>query len=207
MWSVCTNCKWHVFETILQIGFVVIMDVPACVYIIFLSLLASLKNCNHGCKSVSVWIYFFAFLTSFLTVCRQELITNSQECIFKASSEQPTGTTDRKGFLSANQMEKPSFLTTWSCRRNTDGEPSRIVFLTAFRSFLTVFGRQEFCVLRIFPYSWLLTAALTHRLCTNATRWWRTICRIAPRGVRIVRPPMAVDNLHIKCGIWNSMLK
>ena len=39
---------------------------------------------------------FFAFLTSFLTVCRQELITNRQECIFKASSEQPTGTTDRK---------------------------------------------------------------------------------------------------------------
>ena len=43
MWSVCTNCKRHVYETILQIGFVVIMDVPACVYIIFLSFLAGLK--------------------------------------------------------------------------------------------------------------------------------------------------------------------
>jgi len=42
------------------------------------------------------YIIFFAFLTVFLTVCRQELITNRQECIFKASSEQPTGTTDRK---------------------------------------------------------------------------------------------------------------
>ena len=52
---------------------------------------------------------FFAFLTSFLTVCRQELITNSQECIFKASSEQPIGTTDRKGFLSANRQEKAIF--------------------------------------------------------------------------------------------------
>ena len=43
MWSVCTNCEQYVYETILQIGFVVIMDVPACVYIIFLSFLASLK--------------------------------------------------------------------------------------------------------------------------------------------------------------------
>ena len=60
--------------------------------------------------NLCLWKYiFFAFLTSFLTVCRQELITNRQECIFKASSEQPTGTTDRKGFLSANRQEKIIF--------------------------------------------------------------------------------------------------
>ena len=79
------------------------------------------------------YIIFFAFLTVFLTVCRQELITNSQECIFKASSEQPTGKdsyrpTDRKG---------SSFLTAWSYRRIPDGEPSGIIFLMAFSPFLT----------------------------------------------------------------------
>ena len=80
------------------------------------------------------YIIFFAFLTVFLTVCRQELITNRQECIFKASSEQPTGTTDRK---------RSSFLTAWSCWRILDGEPSGIIFRTAFSPFLMVFGRQE----------------------------------------------------------------
>ena len=99
-----------------------------------------------GCRSGSVWIFFFllCYLFSWRFAVRNwsQTVRNWTSC----HPQEPTGTTNRKGFLSANQMEKPSFLTTWSCRRNTDGEPSRIVFLTAFRSFLTVFGRQECAV-------------------------------------------------------------
>ena len=56
------------------------------------------------------YIIFFAFLTVFLTVCRQELMKNCQEWILNPSSGQPTATADRrKGFLSANRQEKSTF--------------------------------------------------------------------------------------------------
>ena len=73
MWSLCTNCKRHVYETILQIGFVVIMDADLRVYILF----CWFKNCNHGCRSVCEYIIFLALSAGFLTVYRQELVLMS----------------------------------------------------------------------------------------------------------------------------------
>ena len=55
------------------------------------------------------YIIFLTLLPGFLMVCRQELMKNCQEWILNPSSGQPTGTADRKGFMSANRQEKSTF--------------------------------------------------------------------------------------------------